>query len=244
MKKYLLFFLFSISIASYSQELLMDTEDVHPADVIEAKFNGGGLDKFNEYIHQELDLSKITKSGKIVASFTINQVGEIKNIRILEFSNVESASEIIRVLQKAPKWEPAKRSGKPFSVDIKWPFAFTINSVPDTIKNQNPVSENPVSIENKKKIPGGLHEFYKFVRENYHAPDVPGLNGKVIISFVVNEDGSLSDYKIINDLGYGSAKELIRVLKSSGKKWSPAVKDGKPVKSTLTLPIRINIPRD
>ena len=51
MKKYILLFLFSISIASYSQELLMDTEDVHPADVIEAKFNGGGLDKFNEYIH-------------------------------------------------------------------------------------------------------------------------------------------------------------------------------------------------
>ncbi|MET0759442.1 MAG: energy transducer TonB [Flavobacterium sp.] len=129
MKKYIFFFLFCFSISGSSQELLMDTEDVHPADVIEPKFNGGGLDKFYEFINKEFDFSKVTKPGKIIFSFTINTLGEIKNIRIVQFPDVESATEVIRVLQKAPKWEPGKRGGKPFSVDIKIPLDFKLKNI-------------------------------------------------------------------------------------------------------------------
>ena len=60
----------------------------------------------------------------MVGAFTVDVDGSIKNIKIIEFFDVESATEFIRVLKKCPKWEPAKRGGKPISIEIKYPMVF------------------------------------------------------------------------------------------------------------------------
>ena len=111
-------------IEAQESELLMETELVTGPDVSNPKFEGGELNKFYEFINQEFNYSTVTKAGKIVVSFTVNDLGEVKKIKVLEFPNIEAASEIIRVLNKSPKWEPAKRAGKPFSVEIKMPLLF------------------------------------------------------------------------------------------------------------------------
>ena len=117
--------LFLIQIVSAQEsELLMETELVTSPDVSNPKFNGGELNKFYEFINQEFNYSTVTKAGRIVVSFTVTELGEVKKIKVLEFPNVEAASEIIRVLNKSPKWEPAKRAGNPFSVVIKMPVLF------------------------------------------------------------------------------------------------------------------------
>jgi hypothetical protein len=85
MKKILMLFLVCyINHAGYSQELLMDTEDVYEADVIQPKFNGGGLDKFYDFVYKEFDFSKVTKKGKLLVGFTIDEAGELKNIKVLK----------------------------------------------------------------------------------------------------------------------------------------------------------------
>ncbi|NDP28075.1 MAG: hypothetical protein GZ087_11705 [Flavobacterium sp.] len=117
------FFAFQF-VSAQESELLMETELVTSPDVSNPKFNGGDLNKFYEFINQEFNYATVTKAGKIVVSFTVTELGEIKKIKILEFPNVEAASEIIRVLNKSQKWEPAKRAGKPFSVEIKMPLLF------------------------------------------------------------------------------------------------------------------------
>ncbi|HMI06031.1 MAG TPA: energy transducer TonB [Flavobacterium sp.] len=93
-------------------------------DRIEAKFKGGGIDKFSEFVHSEFDYSKVSKPGKMLAAFTIDEEGNLKNIKLLEYIDTESAGEMIRVLNKCPKWEPAKRNGKPISIEIKYPMVF------------------------------------------------------------------------------------------------------------------------
>lgn len=95
-------------------------------DRIEAKFNGGGIEEFSEYIRKEFDYSKVTKAGKMVGAFTVDVDGTVKNIKIIEFFDIESATEFIRVLKKCPKWEPAKRGGKPISIEIKYPMVFRV----------------------------------------------------------------------------------------------------------------------
>jgi protein TonB len=120
-----IFFFFIQNIAAQESELLIETELVTSADVSNPKFNGGDLNKFYEFINQEFNYSTVSKAGKIVVSFTVTELGDLKKIKVLEFPNVESASEIIRVLNKSPRWEPAKRAGTPFSVVIKMPFVFT-----------------------------------------------------------------------------------------------------------------------
>ena len=110
----------------------METELITSPDALMPKFNGGGLDKFYKFINQEFDYSKVKNAGRMIVSFTINELGEIKKVKILEFPNIESASEIIRVLDKSPKWEPAKRAGKPFSVEIKIPLIFK-DKIPENV---------------------------------------------------------------------------------------------------------------
>ena len=117
------FFLIQI-VSAQESELLMETELVTSPDVSNPRFNGGDLNKFYEFIDQEFNYSTVTKAGRIVVSFAVTELGEVKEIKVLEFPNVEAASEIIRVLNKSPKWEPAKRAGKPFSVVIKMPLIF------------------------------------------------------------------------------------------------------------------------
>lgn len=121
----LIFAFLSIQIVSAQEsELLMETELVTSPDVSNPRFNGGDLNKFYEFIDQEFDYSSVKKVGNILISFTVNELGQVKKIKVLEFPNVEAASEIIRVLNKSPKWEPAKRAGNPFSVAIKMPLIF------------------------------------------------------------------------------------------------------------------------
>ena len=241
MKKFLLFMLLCFSQINYGQG--GEYNDVYPADVISPVFNGGGMEKFNEYINKEFDYSKVTKAGKLEAAFTIDEEGNVTNIRIVQILDIESATEFIRVLKKCPKWQPAKQNGKPFSVKIKYPLVFNIKPKPlDNVAETKETPEN--SNANEGKTTGGLSKFYDFINKNFHEPDAPGLKGKVIVSFVINEDGSIGDYKIVKDLGYGTATELIRVLKLTSGKWTPATKDGKPVKTPYTLPLSINIPSE
>ncbi|NMH27270.1 energy transducer TonB [Flavobacterium silvaticum] len=100
-----------------------DVDDVHPADFIEAKFQGGTVLDFHKYVADHFDTSKASK-GKMVASFTISESGEITDIRIVEITTVEAAQEFIRILKAAPKWEPAKKGGKPASMKIKLPLVY------------------------------------------------------------------------------------------------------------------------
>ena len=65
------------------------------------------------------------------------------------------------------------------------------------------------------------------------------MSGKVYVTFVVEKDGSLTDIKVIRDIGFGTGKEAIRVLKSSPK-WTPGEKNGKKVRVLYSIPITIN----
>mgnify|MGYP000013415708 CR=1 FL=1 len=107
----------------------------------------------------------------------------------------------------------------------------------DVVEEDNSIY-NTAGIEVKPDFPGGIEKFYKFVGKNYQVPEEEGLKGKVFVSFVVEKDGSLTDIKVIRDIGYGTGKEAIRVLKSCPK-WNPGEQNGKEVRVLYSLPINI-----
>lgn len=92
---------------------------------------------------------------------------------------------------------------------------------------------------------GGAAAWRTFLERNLRG-EVPVENGAepknytVIIQFVVDKDGSISDIKPLTKLGYGMEDEAIRVIKKSGK-WRPAVKSGKEVKAYRKQPITFQI---
>lgn len=129
----------------------------------------------------------------------------------------------------------------------------TIKGDPDAVLTvDEPVGTGPVSqvveednsvyntagIEVKPDFPGGMDKFYKFVGNNYKTPEEEGLKGKVYVTFVVEKDGSLTDIKVLRDIGYGTGAEAIRVLKKCPK-WTPGEQNGKKVRVLYSLPITI-----
>jgi Ca-activated chloride channel family protein len=90
---------------------------------------------------------------------------------------------------------------------------------------------------------GGNNALKKFIKENFVYPEeykLSGLKGKVILSFVVNEDGTISDITITKGLNSKIDAEAIRVIKLTSKMWKPGKRAGVPVKVKYILPIDIN----
>ena len=99
-------------------------------------------------------------------------------------------------------------------------------------------------VESKRTITptfngGGVSKLHKYIYDNFITPNVnrfPG--GKEIVKFTVKADGTVSDIIIIKDIGYGVGDQIKKILKN-GLKWTPGIKNGKPIDCTFTLPIAI-----
>ena len=90
---------------------------------------------------------------------------------------------------------------------------------------------------------GGMAGFASYFSRNFSYSSVArqyGVSGKVIVSFVVDRDGSVLDVKVLRDLGLGTGFEAIRVLRASPK-WTPGLQNGKPVRVAYTLPIALKL---
>ncbi|WP_281310527.1 energy transducer TonB [Flavobacterium flavigenum] len=111
-----------------------------------------------------------------------------------------------------------------------------------TIPEDENTIYNTAGLDEQPQFPGGIEEFYKFLNTNFVIPqDKPKLKGKIYTTFIVEKDGSLSDIKVLRDLGFGTKEEAIRVLNSSPK-WTPGKQNGKLVRVLFSAPILVNNP--
>lgn len=102
---------------------------------------------------------------------------------------------------------------------------------------------NFMSMESPPQYPGGMDKFYKFIGDNLKYPAMAADNniqGKVIVSFTIEKDGSLTEPKVERKLGYGLDEEALRVLKLT-KRWNPGMQNGKPVRVKYNIPIVFNL---
>ena len=98
----------------------------------------------------------------------------------------------------------------------------------------NELTENP-------NFPEGMEKFYKFVGENFKIPleaEKNKVKGRVYLTFIVEMDGTLSNIKVIRDMGYGIGDEAARVL-GICPKWIPGKVNGEAVRTMYSLPITV-----
>lgn len=110
-------------------------------------------------------------------------------------------------------------------------LAFSQDQLEETVYEEKDVDVVP-------DFPGGIDFFYKQFSKNFIMPAVPGLVDKVVLSFTVETDGTLTNIKTIHDAGFGTAEQAIKILESFPK-WLPGTKDGKKVRVVYTLPIAV-----
>jgi len=99
------------------------------------------------------------------------------------------------------------------------------------------------AVEVEPEPQGGMQKFYDFLGKKIQYPTAAkdaGTTGKVIMQFVVEKDGSLTDIKVLREPGNGLGDEATRVLKIAPK-WKPGIQNGKPVRVQYTIPVNFSL---
>jgi protein TonB len=90
---------------------------------------------------------------------------------------------------------------------------------------------------------GGAAAWAKFLQKNLRFPAVAqekGVSGRVILSFIIEKNGTLSNIQVDRPAGYGFDEEALRVLKLA-KAWKPGVQNGQNVRVKYNIPINFQL---
>ena len=98
-------------------------------------------------------------------------------------------------------------------------------------------------VENMPEFPGGTQALLQYLKKNIKYPTIcqeQGIQGRVVVQFVVNKDGSIVDPEVIKPINPYLDKEALRVV-STMPKWKPGEQRGKPVRVKFTLPVQFKL---
>lgn len=163
----------------------------------------------------KVEMAKVTPP-LIVADDQVKEDDEVKPVDDLENTRIGTINQ-----------EGAKEDGviappvENTGIDVEAP------------KIEKDIDEVFTTVQIEAQFPGGIEGWRRFLERNLNK-DIASENGapaadySVIISFIVNKDGIISDVRAENDPGYGTKAEAIRVIQK-GPRWTPAVQNGRNV---------------
>ncbi|MFA0961374.1 energy transducer TonB [Roseivirga sp. BDSF3-8] len=121
-----------------------------------------------------------------------------------------------------------------------------INNIDVAAPSEEDVSNEPVPYAEKMpQFPGGEKAFLQYLGKNTRYTRLAQrmeIEGQVVVSFVVERDGSLTDIKVIKGLGAGLDEEAVRVLENSPG-WEPGRQGGHDLRVRMMVPIRFKLNR-
>ena len=239
--------------ADYAMLLLTQTFHVPSHNLVNSFFNHSLLKQriimLQKDKSQRIKLIKYGLSAPlfmlmlILTSATVNKSKAVKaiNNKITEVLLLPppTVSSLTRLSDQSAMSEPATMSVMTKNNEL------TTDNSPATVTDTPELDGAQIfkAVEKEPEFPGGQTAFYKFLSLNMRYPaamrDID-VQGKVIVTFVVEKDGSLSNLRVVKELGYGSGEEALRVI-SLSPKWTPGYQNGKAVRVQYTLPIDFSL---
>lgn len=118
-----------------------------------------------------------------------------------------------------------------------------VNELPD--KDKNATDDDPIytAVDVLPKFPGGETEIYKFLSKNIRYPAKAAQNniqGRVVVQFVIEKDGSIGEVKIVRSVDPDLDKEAMRVVKSMPK-FTPGKQNGQNVRCWYNIPVSFKL---
>ena len=145
----------------------------------------------------------------------------------------------------------AQRTGneEPLKISIKKPA--TIDEIQAVGYAPTPKTNDPSAeqgeifqvVEEQPMFPGGMEELMKFLQTNIRYPKEAqerGLQGRVIVQFVVNKDGSICDEHVVKSVDPQLDAEALRIVRSMPN-WTPGKQRGEAVRVRFTLPVTFRL---
>ncbi|SKB73043.1 energy transducer TonB [Daejeonella lutea] len=184
------------------------------------------------------------ESADVKYEMVINEEGKISSLREVEIKNLvayDLGGWQDSMAGEETGWEaqsPVEPAEKP---------AVSPGSAPAETPNPDSRYEGKLydlgSVETAPEFQGGSKALARFLGSALRYPAKAReakTQGKVYIGFVVEKNGSLTDFKVIKGIGNGCDEEAVRVLKLSPA-WKPGTAEGKPVRTSYVQPITYQI---
>ena len=119
------------------------------------------------------------------------------------------------------------------------------------VANTNATAQNKKAANDKvlekaevmPEYPGGEQAMMQFVADNVKYPQDAidkEISGRVLVSFVVEKDGSIGDVKVVKGIGGGCDEEAVRVVNAMPK-WKPGMDKGNPVRVSYIMPFTFKL---
>ena len=120
----------------------------------------------------------------------------------------------------------------------------------ETTKALSPVAvdkdENPLKlrvVQQLPEFPGGMVEMMKWITRTLHYPyaaQKQKIEGRVLVTFIINRDGSIANIKVVKSVHPLLDNEARRVVKLMPH-WKPGIEDGKPCRTMFAIPIEFKL---
>ncbi|MBR1550426.1 MAG: TonB family protein [Bacteroidales bacterium] len=190
--------------------------------------------------------------GEVVVALQIEAQGYISGYRIIKGLEGGGTEEAKRLVQTMPDWKPAGVPGKgavpsivmltiPF---IELPVAEGDVEVVDVIVEEGGIEDQIFTVvEDEPSFPGGMETLYKWIDSHLQYPEQAreeGIEGRVYVTFVVETDGTLSNARVLRDIGGGCGQAAIRMVYAMPK-WEPGRQRGVPVRVQFNLPVKFKL---
>ena len=168
--------------------------------------------------------------GCVILKNMRNEDGSISDCKVEKGIGGGCDEEAARVVSGMPKWKAGMKNGIPVRVWTMLPVPF-----------DQTTTKNAAIYQYVEQMPRAGYDFNNYFVKNFKYPDTAlksQIVSKVIVKFVVNEDGTISNCQVIK--GHEIEGEILRVLRKMPK-WKPGKQNGKPVKVWYTIPIQIEL---
>ena len=205
-------------------------------------FRGGNLTLFQNWMQNNVKYpaEAIEKgiSGRVVFSFVVEADGSLSSYQLMASPDKILADEVERVFNSSPReWTAGEQDGKKVKVKFTLPIVFAaVSNAPESASD-----EAFIKVDKMPKFRGGdLMLFQNWMQNNVQYPAEAiekGISGRVVFSFVVEADGSLSSYQLMALPDKILADEVERVFNSSPREWTAGEQDGKKVRVKFTVPV-------
>ena len=189
--------------------------------------------------------------GRVIVQMVVTKEGDIADTKIARGIDPLLDAEALRVVSGMPKWKPGKQKGEAVNVRYTLPVMFRLGGDADKKEAATPkeadtqteaqVDENGLHqvCEEMPEFPGGMRECMNWLGKNVNYPATAqekGIQGRVIIQFVVERDGSITEPKVVRGVDPDLDKEALRVV-SAMPNWKPGKHKGEVVRVKYTLPV-------
>ena len=231
---------------------------------------GGDNKALAEYLLKNLKYPVAAKAkgieGTVYVKALIGKDGSVASASVASSDHALLNQEALRLVKAMPRWTPETRNQVALASEVMIPVSFyqhvtdvekipisvaektsrTVTTRPELSDDDDDFDDDPKVfdvVEQMPAFPGGPNAMFEYLSKSIKYPAVAEENavqGRVIVTFVVEKDGSITKVKVAKSIDPSLDKEAVRVIRNMPH-WIPGKQNGSAVRVKYTVPVEFRL---